>query len=151
MSFSVCARIKEKCVSEELLEKAIADFFQSPHDILVQRNTACVIYEGIDEDGVTVIYFNSDSRPPYNIYDSEITGGKFEFMQSIFLDIGKETATIDRFAKMISFCIYLYGKVKSEILVTSDVHDDICLVKAGEILWSEALCFDYKSLVMIQC
>lgn len=86
MSFSVCARIKEKCVCEELLD----------------------------------------------------------------LDIGKETATVDRFAKMISFCIYLYGKVKSEILVTSDVHDDICLVKAGEILWSEALCFDYKSLVMGQ-
>lgn len=30
MSFSVCARIKEKCVSEELLEKAIAFFFSPP-------------------------------------------------------------------------------------------------------------------------
>lgn len=150
MSFSVCARIKEKCVSEELLEKAIADFFQPPKDILVQRDGMRVTYEGIDEDGVTVIYFNSESRPPHNIYVSEITGGKFVFMQSISLDIGKETATEDRFAKMISFCIYLYGKVKSEILVTSDVHDDICLVKAGEILWSEALCSDYKSLVVSQ-
>ena len=150
MSFSVCARIKEKCVCEELLERAIVDFFQPPQDILMQRDGTHVTYGGIDEDGVTVIYFNSDSRPPYNIYVSEITGGKFEYMQSIDLDIGKETATVDRFAKMISFCIYLYGKVKSEILVTSDVHDDICLVKAGEILWSEALCFDYKSLVMGQ-
>ncbi|MDE5892149.1 MAG: hypothetical protein K2H45_04395 [Acetatifactor sp.] len=150
MSFSVCARIKEKCISEELLEKAIADFFQPPKDILVRRDGMRATYEGIDEDGVTVIYFNSDSRSPYNIYVSEITGGKFEYMQSINLDIGKETATVDRFAKMISFCIYLYGKVKSEILVTSDVHDDICLVKAGEILWSQTLSFDYKSLVMSQ-
>lgn len=149
MSISVCARIKEKCVCEELLEKAIADFFQPPKDILVQRDATRVTYEGIDEDGIMVIYFNGNSRP-CKIYDSRITGGEYEYMQTIYFDIGKETATIDRFAKMISFCIYLYGKVKSEILVTSDVHDDICLVKAGEILWSQTLCFDYKSLVMNQ-
>lgn len=144
MSISVYARIKEKRVDTDLLKKAIMDFFQPEKDIFVQSGANCVKYEGIREKNTIVIFFVSDKKPPYNIYDSSIINGEFAYTQSITFDIDKEDVSVDRFAEIINFCIYLNGEIKSEILVTSDVHNDICLVKAGEILWSQALSFDYK-------
>lgn len=150
MSISVYARIKEKCVNKDLLKKAIKDFFQPEKDVFMQSDAKCVTYEGISEKNTIVIFFVSDNRPPYNIYDSGIINGEFEYMQSIIFDIDKEDTSVDRFAEIINFCIYLNGKIESEILVTSDVHNDICLVKTQEILWSQELSFDYKNMVTPQ-
>ena len=70
------------------------------------------------------------------MYDSNIINDEFEYVQLIIFDIKKEEATIDTYKEIISFCIYLNGKIDSDILITSDAHDDICLLKGKEIIWS---------------
>lgn len=42
---------------------------------------------------------------------------------------------------IIEFCKYLKTKIESDILVTSDVHNDICLLKEKEMIWSEDISF----------
>lgn len=86
----------------------------------------------------------SEKKPPYNVYDSNIINDEFEYVQLILFDMKKEEASIDNYREIISFCIYLKEKVDSDILVTSDVHDEICLLEGKEIIWSKNLSFDYS-------
>lgn len=56
-------------------------------------------------------------------------------------EIEKEEATIDHYKEIVDFCFYLKEKIDSEILVTSDVHDDICLLEGTEVIWSKDISF----------
>ena len=40
------------------------------------------------------------------------------------------------------------GEIDSDILITSDVHNDICLLTENEIIWSESLSFDYSQITI---
>ena len=42
---------------------------------------------------------------------------------------------------IIRFYIHLKGKVDSDILATSDVHDDICLLKGSEVIRSKNISY----------
>ena len=81
------------------------------------------------------------------MYDSNIINDEFEYAQLILFAIKKEEASIDIYKDIICFCIYLRGKIDSDILVTSEVHDDICLLKGKEIIWSKNLSVDYNQII----
>ncbi len=89
----------------------------------------------------------SEKRPPYNVYDSNLINGEFEYVQIIVFDINKEEASADTYKEIISFCAYLKGIIDSDILVTSDVHDDICLLKGKEIIWPQNLSVNYNQII----
>ena len=38
-------------------------------------------------------------------------------------------------------------KINSDILITSDVHNDICLLQDKEIIWSQELSHDYSQVI----
>ena len=85
----------------------------------------------------------SEKKPPYNVYDSNIIGNEYEYVQLILFDLEKENASIDEYKKIIAFFIYIKEKIDSDILVTSDIHDDICLLVENEVIWSKHLPFNY--------
>lgn len=144
MSICVYGRIKRKCINEDLLEGILVEFFSPKRDIIRKNNEKCVTYEGISSENKVTISFMSEKKPPYNVYDSNIINDEFEYVQLILFDMKKEEASIDNYKEIISFCIYLKEKIDSDILVTSDVHDDICLLEGKEIIWSKNLSFDYS-------
>lgn len=144
MSICVYGRIKRKCINEDLLEGILVEFFSPKSDIIKKNNEKCVTYEGISSENKVTISFMSEKKPPYNVYDSNIINDEFEYVQLILFDMKKEEASIDNYKEIISFCIYLKEKIDSDILVTSDVHDDICLLEGKEIIWSKNLSFDYS-------
>lgn len=39
---------------------------------------------------------------------------------------------------IINFCKYIRKKINSDILITSNVHDEICIVKINEIIFSDS-------------
>lgn len=139
MSICVYGRIKRKCMDEDLLEKFLTDYYGS--DIIRENNGDCVIYEiGNSEDDVMISFIN-EKKPPYNVYDSDITGDEFEYVQLIVFDIKKEEATMDKYKKIIGFLIHLKEKINSDILITSDVHNDICLLRDKEIIKNKNIAF----------
>ena len=52
-----------------------------------------------------------------------------------------ENAAIDTYKIIVEFCKYLKTKMESDILVTSDVHNDICLLREQEIIWAQGIAF----------
>lgn len=51
---------------------------------------------------------------------------------------------MDKYKEIIRFFLCLKEKINSDILVTSDVHNDICLLQDEVIIWSQELPFDYR-------
>lgn len=141
MSICVYGRIKRKCINEDLLERFLAEFFLSKSNIVKKNNEKCVIHEGISNKNKVSISFISEKKPPYNIYDSDLVNGEFEYIQLIIFEIEKEEATIENYREIINFCFYLRKRIDSDILVTSDVHNDICLLEGTEVIWSKDVSF----------
>lgn len=139
MSICVCARVNGKCIDEKLLEKVMVEFFHPKNSFTKEVNKKCVTYSGITDE--ITISFVCEKNPPSNIYDSSIINDEYEFTQLLFFDVNKENATIDIYKIIIEFCKYLKTKIESNILVTSDVHNDICLLKEQEMIWSEDFSF----------
>lgn len=146
MSICVYGRIKRKCMDEDLLERFLADYYSSGIDIIREKNGNCVTYEIVNSEDDVIISFINEKAAPYNVYDSNIIGDEFEYVQLILFDIKKEEASMDKYKNIIRFFIYLKEKINSDILITSDVHNDICLLQDKEIIWSQELSHDYSQI-----
>ena len=147
MSICVYGRIKQKCMDEDLFEKFLADYYSSKSNIIKEKNKNCVTYEFVNSEEDVIISFINEKKAPYNVYDSNITGDEFEYVQLISFDIKKENASVDKYKEIIRFLIYIKRKINSDILITSDVHNDICLLQDEETIWSQELSFDYSQVI----
>lgn len=147
MSICVYGRIKQKCMDEELFVRLLADYYSSESNIIREKNRNCVTYEFVNGKDDVIISFINEKRAPYNVYDSNIIGDEFEYAQLILFDIKKENASVDKYKEIIRFLLCLKEKINSDILITSDVHNDICLLQAEETIWSRELSFDYSQVI----
>lgn len=147
MAIWVYGRIKEKSIDENLLEKSIIKYFDLKNHIIKKRNGKCVTYEGIGSENETDILFINEKKSPYNVYDSNITNQEFKYIQLIIFETEKEKISVHSYKEIICFCIYLRERIDSDILVTSDAHDEICLLKEKEIIWSKDLSYDYSKII----
>lgn len=147
MSICVCGRIKQKCMDEDLFEKFLADYYSSKSNIIREKNNNCVTYQIVNDEYDVIVSFVNEKKTPYNVYDSNIIGDEFAYVQLILFDIKKENASIDKYKEIIRFLIYIKEKINSDILVTSDAHNDICLLQEEEIIWSSELSFDYSQVI----
>lgn len=147
MSICVYGRIKRKCIKENLFERFLVEFFSPKSDIVRRMDEKSVTYEGVSSENTVSISLVLEKKPPHNVYDSNIVNTEFRYVQLIIFEIKKEEATIDNYKKIIMFFIFLNNKIDSDILVTSDVHDEICLLKKTEIIWSKNLSYDYGEMI----
>lgn len=147
MSICVYGRIKRKCMDEDLFERFLADYYSSESNIIREENKNCVTYEVVKGEDDVIISFIYEKKAPYNVHDSNIIGDEFEYVQLVLFDIKKEHAFTDKYKEIIRFLIYLKGKINSDILITSDVHNDICLLQDEETIWSQELSFDYSQVI----
>lgn len=146
MSLSVYGRIQRNCVTADTMEKALIRFFADSGDMLKTAETEGITYWNIDREIILEIHFIREMKPLYNVWYSDILDSEFSYAQLIMFDLNKENASISTYKKIIEFFIYLRNRIESDILVTSDAHDDMCFVKANEVIWSRDLSFDYSSI-----
>lgn len=139
----VCGRIKRKCIDEDLLKGIIMEFFLPDNDIIIEKNKKYTRYKGIRDENNVTISFICEEQSPYNVYDSNIMNDEFKYSQLILFEIKKEEASVDGYKEAVNFYISLKRIIDSDILVTSDVHDDICLLKGKEVIWAKDL-YEYK-------
>ena len=64
-------------------------------------------------------------------------------MQLIIFDIRKDKALKDTYIRIVDFFIDLSQETGSDILVTSDMYDEICLIQSQGIIWSKT--FPYRN------
>lgn len=135
MSLCVYGRIEGKIFNEKSLETCLNHYFSNGYET-IKENSDCAAYEIKNNEGKAIVSFISEKKSPYNIYDSDIINGEFEYQQLLIFELNKEDATMDFYIEIIKFLKYLFQEKKNRILVTSDAHDEICLLNDKDILWS---------------
>ena len=135
MSICFCANLQQKCLNQELLYQILSEYW-SEYQILQQQEERCIFYKGM-ENGIAGIAFIEQKTYPYSIYISDILGKEYHIAQSILFLIDKMQYSIDTYQKIIDFCIFLKSKINSNLLLISDVHNEICFLNKNGILWAE--------------
>lgn len=138
MSISVYGRINTKCLNNQIVIEDIDKYFINVNESKIEYVERGLSVEGLIGDVVTLQYIN-DVKGPYNSYYSSIINEEFEYCQLLIFDIEKEEATKDIFERIVDYLIHLGSIIDSEILVTSEVHDEICLIKKDEIRVSDVV------------
>lgn len=141
MSICVYCRVKERKISTQILEKVIKKFRFFHNDFKIETDRECITYEDMKDDAEIISFVNKRDFP-YNIYDSSIVGD-YEHAQLLVFDIRKDRAVKDEYEKIICFCISLGKEINSDILISSDVYDDICLMAERKIIWSDTYPYQY--------
>lgn len=131
-------------MDEDLFERFLVDYYSLSSNFIIEKNENSVTYEVVKGEDDVIISFVNEKKAPYNVYDSKIIGDEFEYVQLIIFDIKKESASKEKYREVIRFLIYLKEKINSDILITSDVHNDICLLQDEKTIWSQELSFDYN-------
>ena len=135
MSLCVYGRIEGKTFSEKPLETCLNHYFSGGYRI-IKENSGCAVYEVSNSESKTIVSFIHEKKHPYNIYDSDIINDEFEYNQLLIFELDKEDAAMNSYREIIRFLKHLSQETKSRILVTSDAHDEICLLDGRDILWS---------------
>ena len=137
MSITVVGRIKENTISEELIKRYIISYFRTDtrHSLLYEEES---FYYKCNEFSFHIMWDN-DREYPANIWDSDILNDEYSYSEIIMFTLNKEIDYDSAYKSILDFFIFLHGYILCDILVTSDVHDDICFISDNDILWSERL------------
>lgn len=143
MSVDVDGDIHRTCIDEKAFDKIIVDFFAPEKELEKTHLESGVIeYEHIRDEVFNAIFFQPKNKDPYGGTDSVIYNGFFKVEQYVSFNMNKWNLCMDSFRLIIDFFIYLKNNISSEILVSSDEHGEICLLKDNTIVWSDnAKCF----------
>lgn len=135
MSIDVSVKIQKKCISVNEAELYIKEFFSVNENLNRKSLGQITVFSSFYKENQVILYFTEkDSQ----IYESRLIKDEFKYSQSLLFDIEKDDISIEDFTIIIRFCKYLKSKIDSDILITSDVHDEICLMKNNEIVFSDS-------------
>ena len=142
MSISVYGNIKEKKLNIDLFKRYVNEYFLADSMAKIEFTDGFYfLYEC--KDFRYYIYFGEEKKPPFNVLDSQILNGEYEFAQTIMFDLCKDIDYSMAYESIIEFFIFLNKRTGSDILVTSDPHNDICYIDK-DIRWSENWLNRYK-------
>ena len=143
MSIYIYGRIRKKNIDDQTLRETIARSFSVNKNRIEQKDGNCTTYQNICNDNEIILSFVKEKKPPYNIYESKITNHEFQYTQLIIFDIRKDKALKDTYIRIVDFFIDLSQEAGSDILVTSDMYDEICLIQSQGMIWSKT--FPYRT------
>lgn len=134
MSISVVGRIKEKRMNEELFKNYIISYFHTDikENLVYDKD---VFFYKCNKFSFSIIWDN-DRKYPANIWDSDILNDEYEYSQIIMFDLCKEIDYESAYKCILDFFIFLHEKILCDILVTSDVFNDMCYMNNHKFLWS---------------
>ena len=136
MSISVVGKIKEKKLNEELFKKYIISYFNTNMKQNLVYDEDIFFYKC--DKFAFHIYFSKERVYPANIWDSDILNKEYEYSQTIRFDLCKDVDYEEAYRCIFDFFAFLHKKILCDILVTSDVFNDICYIKNDDILWSNS-------------
>ena len=135
MSISVVGRIKEIKLNEELFKKYIISYFNTnmQHNLVYDKE---VFFYKCNEFSFNIIG-DYDRKYPANIWDSDILNDEYEYSQIIMFDLCKEIDYERAYKCIHDFFAFLHKEILCDILVTSDVFNDICYMTDHKYYWSD--------------
>lgn len=140
MSLWMYARMNRNNLDSKLVEKMLKDFFPDTREFVRNIDETAVRtvirYQGVSSK-LEKVLFVTELKQSYNAYESNLNSEDFQYEQELIFCLDKTKVSVDVIRMVVDFCIYLRRHIECDILVTSDMHDEICLLKNQTIIWNE--------------
>lgn len=105
MSLCIYGRIEKEIFDENTLEPFINEYFSKNCEIIKKDNGKA--YEIKKGENSTILSFISEKKYPYNVYESDIAKGEFEYRQLLIFNLEKEAASAKAYTEIIDFFGFL--------------------------------------------
>ena len=139
------ALLKNELFDENSLIEALSAFFTC--DIRVARRFDRTVHMELYSGERLECEAYLVNRTTGATWDSSITNEEYSYRQCISIALDKEAADMDAVANVMNFFLKLAKEKDAEMLVKSYVHDDICYIRDGKIMWNDSFYREYKDLL----
>ncbi len=132
--FDIEALFHRKCITEEILEKIIYDYY-GIHPKIRQSSEYAICFGGFYENDILMLYFIATNPEP--LWDSTILQADFYGIQLVCVEIEKTAATIELQKEVLDFYFFLKSRLPDcgNMLIT-EIDADVCFIHENEITWS---------------
>lgn len=124
MSVEISAKIKKDVFSVNIIKKSLSDFFNSLVKVDKIGEYSYKFTHFYENDDIILFfkYYNND----HHYWDSLILKTEYSFCQVLVFDVSKFSDIADNFKIVFEFLLKLQKTYNSDILITSNIHDEIC-------------------------
>lgn len=145
MSVEISAKIKKDVFSVNIIKKSLSDYFNSPAKVDEIGENSYKFTHFYENDDIILffIYYNND----HHYWDSLILKTEYSYCQSLVFDVSKFSDLSDNFKIVFEFLLELQKTYNSDMLITSNIHDEICYIDIdSKKIWSNN-CDYVKALI----
>lgn len=143
-TIDIDALFAESELTQDSLQGLISEYWK--YDLKQLEAFGNTILSGAfrgDEQSFIVYFVNNKSY-----WDSSITDAEFDYSQMISIGIDKEEEDLtDIIYSAIDFFIFVSQKTGAEILIKSEIHNDICHVQNGAPKWDQHFYDMYRDYI----
>lgn len=135
MSIEISAKIKKAVFSVNVIKKSLSDFFNSSAKVYQIGESSYKFTQFCENDDIILFfrYYNND----YHYWDSLILKAEYSYCQSLVFDVSKFSDVANNFKIVFEFLLELQKTYNSDILITSNIHDEICYINIdSKAIWS---------------
>ncbi|WP_026651560.1 hypothetical protein [Butyrivibrio proteoclasticus] len=131
-TIDIDALFAESELTQDSLQGLISEYWK--YDLKQLEAFGNTILSGAFRGGEQrfIVYFVNNK----SYWDSSITDAEFDYSQMISVGIDKEEDDLsDLIYEAIEFFLFVSKKTGAEILIKSEIHNDICHVQSGKTIW----------------
>ncbi len=135
MSIEITAKIEKKILSADIIKQSLCNFFKCKVNMCrIDKNKykfTC-FYQNDD----IIMYYCDNFKCHY--WDSIILKEEYSYLQNLLFDVSKYSDVNKAFEIVLKFIIEVQKTYNSEIIITSNIHDEICYINGeSKITWSD--------------
>ena len=137
MSFELYMNLRDKKITKSLLYETILHYFSLD---MIEMKGKIHDYVLLHHELSDIEFYLINDEPPRNVWYSDILDERYYYDQHIMISVLNKENFIPEFVKyLINFFIVLNSRIEGEMLLTSDVYNDILYANKGIIKWSNSI------------
>ena len=141
------ARLKDAVLNETTIIDCFRGFLGYDVNIIEKYGNTIRMETALDDINAVEVYLPTYMSDDGKVYGSELYGGDYSYHQNLIIALDKNIADMDAVSKVINIFIHISKKISSDMLITSDVHDEILYIHDDERVWNKSFLNLYKDMI----
>ncbi len=146
-SFDYCARLKDAVLNETTIIDCFRGFLGYDVNIFEKYGNTIRMETALDDINAVEVYLSTYMSDDGKVYRSGLYGGDCSYHQNLIIALDKSIADMDAVSKVINIFIHISKKISSDMLITSDVYDEILYIHDDERVWNKSFLNLYKDMI----
>ena len=146
-SIDYVARVQNACLTEDYLVDAVVKAFGYALRVVEKYDNTIYMEANSKNKKEFELYLTTYSINQKGVYESELIGKDYTYCQNLILSLDKESMEKETIASVVSFLLHIAEERMTEMLITSDIYDEICYICNGDKEWEQTFYANYEKML----